>query len=103
MKTMHKKKQNQNKETISSVITKVAGLATATAVVAGVGVAAGMALKDDETREKGKKILINAKDQAMDYIDKLRSEPNTKEKAKKFKKIAADTKKTIKKKKEEVS
>lgn len=92
MKTTHKKKQN-NKNTIGSVVAGVAGAAA----IAGVTVAATMALKDKKSREKVKKMLISVKDQTIDYVETLKTEPNAGEGTSMTKKIAADTKKVVKK------
>lgn len=94
MKTTHKKKQN-NKNTIGSVVTGVAGAAA----IAGVTVAATMALKDKKSREKVKKMLINVKDQAIDYVETLKTEPKAGEGTRMTKKIATDTKKVVEKNK----
>jgi hypothetical protein len=73
MKIIQKKKQT-NQKTIGAVVTGVAEAVT----IAGVTFAA-MALKDKKTREKVKKTLIGAKDQAMDYLETLKTDLNAKE------------------------
>ncbi|MDP3987754.1 MAG: hypothetical protein Q8P80_01275 [Candidatus Levybacteria bacterium] len=93
MTDKNKKKQNNNKNTVGSVVVGVAGAVA----IAGVAVAATMALKDKKSREKVKKVLINVKDQAIDYVETLKKEPNAKETTNTVKKIAEDTKKVVKK------
>ncbi len=99
MTHINRKKQKDNKKTTNSVVARVAGFASAAVAIASVGVAARMALKDDETREKGKKVLKSVKDQAIDYIDKLKSDPDAEEGAKMIKKVATETKKVVEKSK----
>ena len=67
-----RKKKQDNKNRIGSVVAGVAGAA----VIAGVAVAATVALKDEKTRKKVKKVLINVKDQTVDYVDALKTDPN---------------------------
>ncbi|PIP74342.1 MAG: hypothetical protein COX78_03295 [Candidatus Levybacteria bacterium CG_4_10_14_0_2_um_filter_35_8] len=81
----------KNKNKVGSVVAGVAGAVA----IAGVAVAATMALKDKKSREKVKKVLVNVKDQAMDYVETLKKEPNVKETTSKVKKIAEDTKKVV--------
>jgi len=88
MAIKHQKKQDENKNIIGSVVAGVAGA---------VAVAATMALKDEKTRKKLKKVLINVKDQAIDRVETLKTEPTTGEESNKIKKIATDTKKVVKK------
>lgn len=87
MTTTHQKKQN-DKNTISTVVAGVAGAVA----IAGVAVAATMALKDEETRQKVKKVLINVKDQAIDYAEALKTEPNVEEESNKIKHIVTAVK-----------
>lgn len=93
MTDKNKKKQNNKKNTVGSVVAGVAGAVA----IAGVAVAATIALKDKKSREKVKKVLVNVKDQAMDYVETLKKEPNVKETTNKVKKIAKDTKKVVEK------
>ena len=93
MTNKNQKKQNNNKNTVGSVVAGVAGAVA----IAGVAVAATMALKDKKSREKVKKVLVNVKDQAKDYVETLKKEPNAKETTSTVKKIAGDTKKVVKK------
>lgn len=72
MTKKHQKKQD-DKNTIGSVVAGIAGVAA----VAGVAIAATMALKDEKSREKVKNVLINAKDQAREYAEKLKTDLNT--------------------------
>lgn len=74
MITTHQKNQGDLRNTISSV---AAGVAGAT-VIAGAAIATTVALKDKKTREKIKNVLINAKDQAIDYVDTFRTKSNVK-------------------------
>lgn len=82
MTNKYQKKQDHNKN-IGSVVAGVAGAVA----VAGVAVAATMALRDEKTREKAKKVLTNVKDQAIDYVDTLKTEPNKREKSSSIKKL----------------
>lgn len=77
------KKPDDNKNAIGSVVSGVAGAA----VIAGVAVAATMALQDKKTREKVKKVLMNARDQTVDYIETLKTQSNDGEVAHVVKKI----------------
>ena len=87
MTTTHHKKQN-NKSVIGSV---VAELARATAV------AAIIALRDEKTRKRVKKVLVSAKDQAIDYVEALKTELNAKRETHVVKKTIADTKTIVEK------
>lgn len=78
--------QKNNKGRLGSI---VAGVASAVAV-AGVAVAATIALKDKKTREKVKKSLEGIKDRAINYVESLEKKPETK-------KIISNTKKSSKK------
>jgi hypothetical protein len=94
MTTINQKKSVNNKNVVGSVMVGVAGAA----VIAGAAVAATMAMKDDKTREKVKKALIKAKDQAIDYFDTFKStDPSTRKEANPIKKIASDIKSAVKK------
>ena len=57
----------------------LAGAAGA-AIVAGVAVASAFVLKDKKNREKVKKVLTNAKDQAVDYMQDVQKKTDKKEK-----------------------
>jgi threonine dehydratase len=87
MTTTHHKKQN-NKSLIGSVVAEMAGAAA---------VAAIMALKDEKTRKRVKKVLVNAKNQAIDYVEGLKTELNAGEKTHLVKKTMADTKTIVEK------
>ena len=65
---------NQNKN--KSALAGVAGAA----IVAGVAVASAFVLKDKKNREKVKKVLTNAKDKAVDYMDDMQKGTDKKEK-----------------------
>lgn len=67
MATISQKKQDNSKNAMEHAAIGVAGAA----VIAGVAVAATMALKDKKTKERLTKVLINAKNQAMDYVSEL--------------------------------
>lgn len=81
-------KKNENNKAIKSVAAGVAGALA----VAGVAVAATMAMKDEKTREKVKKVLIDVKDKAIEYIDTLKTEPGNKKETNSIKKIATSIK-----------
>lgn len=83
----HNKKQDES--VISSIVTKVAGAA----VVAGVAVAATVVLQDKKTREKVKKVLVNAKDQAVEHVEMLKAESKDSQASDTVKSIVKDTKK----------
>ena len=83
------KKKQDNKNRIGSVVAGVAGAV----VIAGVAVATTVALKDEKTRKKVKKVLINVKDQTVDYVDALKTDPNAIKGTHAIKKIARGTKK----------
>src|ERR1035437_9146251 len=85
MTSKHRKKQGNNKNTIGSVVTGMAGAVA----IAGVAVAATMALKDKKTKKKEKKVLIDVKDQATDYVETLKTESNVGEGIHPLKKIAS--------------
>lgn len=97
--TYRRKKKQDNKNIIGSVVTKVVGAAA----IAGVAVAATMALKDEKTRKKVKKVLINVRDQAIDRVETLKTESNDLEENHTIKKIVAGTKKAVKKAKATLS
>lgn len=46
---------------------------TGVVVGAGVAIAGAMALKDEKNRKKVKDVLLNAKDQASEYIETMKS------------------------------
>ena len=66
--------QNKNNNTLGSVITG----AVEVAAIAGVAVAATMALKDEKSRRKTGKMLNNAKDKTVKYIQTLNNNPDVK-------------------------
>lgn len=104
MTDKHHKKQD-NKNTIGSVAVKVAEAV----VIAGVAVAATIALKDEKTRKKVKKALVNVKDQAIGYVEDMQNKAQDKkgkvekklvkgkEQIKKAENSAKDTKKVVEK------
>jgi uncharacterized protein YlxW (UPF0749 family) len=65
-----------NKNKNKSALAGVAGAA----IVAGVAVASAFVLTDKKNREKVKKVLTNAKDQAVDYMDNMQKKTDKKEK-----------------------
>lgn len=64
-----------------------------TVAIAGVAVAATIALKDEKTRKKVGKVLTDVKDQAIDYVETLKTESDTDEGEQAIKKSATGTKK----------
>lgn len=68
MKTSNQKKHN-NKNIVGSVAAGVAGAVA----IAGVAVAATMVLTDEKTRKKVNKAITDVKDQAMEYVDALKT------------------------------
>ena len=64
--------KNKNKSALAG--------AAGAAIVAGVAVASAFVLKDKKNREKVKKVLTNAKDQAIDFMDDMQKMTNKKEK-----------------------
>ena len=80
------------KKTIGKVAAGIAGAA----VVAGVAVAA-MTLKNEKTRKKVTKVLMEVKDQAIDYVEKMKKEPNVKKGTSEIKKDTKEVKKAIEK------
>jgi hypothetical protein len=95
MTIIHRKKQVDSKNAIGSIVAGVAGAVA----IAGAAVVTTMALKDEKSRKKTRKMLIDAKDQALDYVETLKIESNDGEEAHAIKKIATDTKKAVKKSK----
>ena len=93
MKITHQK-QHKNKKNSMGVL--AAGVAGAVAL-AGVAVAATIALKDDKTRKKVKEAISDIKDQALNYAEKLQKDPQVAEGVEKIKKITADSKEVVKK------
>jgi hypothetical protein len=72
-----KQKQEKGKNSVSSV---VAGVARA-AIGFGIAVAgAAVVLSDKDNRKKVKGLLINMKDQAIDYMQDVREKTDKKEK-----------------------
>ena len=64
--------KNKNKSALAG--------AAGAAIVAGVAVASAFVLKDKKNREKVKKVLTNAKDQAVDYMQDVQKKTDKKEK-----------------------
>lgn len=62
----NQKKQDEGNGGVNPVVAAVTG------AVVGVGVA--VAMQDKKNREKVKEVLINAKDQAIGYIEDLQSQ-----------------------------
>lgn len=91
MTTVNPNKQVNNKNIIRSV---VAGLAGAVAIT-GVAIAATVALKDERTRKKVKKTLINIKDQATEHVKTLKIKSNRRKKTLTAKKNATVTKNVV--------
>jgi len=71
--TSEKKGDNQN-----SIDSAIVGIAEEVAI-AGVTVAGKMGQKNTKTREKAKKVLVNVKGHAAEFIKKLKRKPNAKE------------------------
>lgn len=67
--TNKNQKKQDDKNTTGSIVAELAG----TAAIAGIKIA--MALRDKKTREKIKKTLVNVKDQAIDYVETLKTNP----------------------------
>lgn len=86
-------KNDNNKNVIGAVVAGVTGIAA----IAGVAVAATMAMKDEKTRKKVRSALVKAKDEAIEFVDRFKTKPEAKRKAKPIKKIALDIKNTVKK------
>lgn len=84
-------KKETKKRGIGSVVVAVTGAI----VGSGVAVAGALFMKDKKNRDKVKKVLSNAKDQAVDYIEKIEKEVK-KDKGQIEKKVIA-AKKPIKK------
>lgn len=70
MTNINQKKQANHKNPINTVVSNMAGAA----VIAGVAVAATIALQDKNNRSKLKKTLIKVKDQAIDYVQEFKKE-----------------------------
>lgn len=70
MTDQNQKKQNEGKGGVNPVVAVVTGAI----VGAGVAVAGAVALNDKKNREKVKKVLTNAKDQAVEYVEKMQKE-----------------------------
>jgi F0F1-type ATP synthase membrane subunit a len=64
--------KNKNKSALAGV--------TGAAIVAGVAVASAFVLKNKKNREKVKKVLTNAKDQAVNYMEDMQKKTDKKEK-----------------------
>ncbi len=93
MLNINPKRQDENKKGFNPV---VAGMAGAVAG-AGVAVAATMTLKNPEGRKKVRKVLSNVRDQAMDYVSNMRSQPKVSNGVSKVKKVMRDAKQIKKK------
>jgi flagellar basal body-associated protein FliL len=89
----HQKQQKHKKNSMGVLAAGVAGAVA----IAGVAVAATLALKDENTREKVKKTLNDVTDQAREYVDKIKTEQNPEEVVEKVKKITTQTKKIVEK------
>lgn len=85
----NQKKQDDNKNTVGSIVAGVAG----GVAIAGVAVAATIALKDEKTRKKVGKVLTDVKDHAIDYVETLKTEPSIDKGKQVIKKSATATKK----------
>ena len=91
MKDFLKKKQGEGKTALNPLAAGVAG-----AVIGAGVVAAGTAVfRNKKNREKVKGILVNAKGQAIEYIEDLRN--STKSKKKNVKEKLVNGKKEVKK------
>lgn len=90
MKDMDEKKQN-GKAGINPLAVGVAGAV----IGAGVAVAGTAVFKNKKNREKVKNLLVNAKGQAREYIEDLRS--STKDKKKNVEEKLTNGKKEVKK------
>lgn len=75
MTNQYQEKQNNHKNPIDTVVSNVAGAA----VIAGVAVAATIALQDKNNRNQLKKTLIKVKDQAIDYVQDFKKEQEIEE------------------------
>lgn len=93
MITVNQKKQNDNKNKIGTIAAGVAGAV----VIAGVAVAATMALEDEKTRKKIKNTLVDVKDRVIDYVDTFKTESYAKKGTKTINKILKNTKKVFEK------
>lgn len=83
-----KRHKKDNKKKIGTFVAGAAGVVA----VAGVAVAGAMVLRDGKNRAKVRKILTDAKDQAIDYVDTFKTEPAVKEAKRTIKGITADAK-----------
>lgn len=70
-----------------------AGVVGAVAI-AGAAVAATVVLQDEKNRKKVKDALLTMKDQAKEYVETFKTDPNTKEAVEAVKKITTETKKS---------
>lgn len=78
-----KKIKGKRKRRINPIVAGVTG------AVVGVGIAVvATQLKEEKTRKKVKKVMISVKDQAIDYVEALKTEPNDREGTHTIKKIA---------------
>lgn len=94
MATVDQKKVD-NKDVTGSIVTGVAKVAA----IAGVAVAATMALENKKTRKKVKDALTNAKDRAMNYIETLAEDSSAQKETNIVKKASTKAKKVLKKNK----
>jgi hypothetical protein len=96
------KNDTSNKHGINPIAVGITGAV----IGAGFAVGGAVALRDKKNREKVKKVLGNAKDQAMNYLEDMRKTPdenvnkklaNKKKETKKLTKLTKLTNKPIKK------
>jgi len=95
MTDKNQKKQDDNQNSIDSAIVGVAE----DIAMAGVTVAGTMGQKNKKTTKKAKKVLINVKGHASNYIRTLKVKPNAEKETHAIKKIASKKKVTKKAKK----
>ncbi len=87
------KKQIHNTNTVNPVVAGIVGVV----VGASFAVAGAVAFKDEENHKKVKEMLVDVKDQAVSYIETLKTEPSVQEGAHELKKIVVDAKNDAKK------
>lgn len=88
MANQNQKKKDDNQNSIDSAIVEIAE----EVAIAGVTVAGTMGQKNRKTRRKAKKVLINVKGHASNYIKTLKEKPNAAKGTHMIKKIATETK-----------
>jgi hypothetical protein len=93
MTDKNQKKQGDNQNSIDSAIVGIAE----DVAMAGVTVAGTMGQKNRKTRKKAKKVLVNVRGHASDYIKTLKVKPNAGEGTYLIKKTAVNKKKVVKK------